>query len=210
MLFLVGGVAFVAFLYSPIASPELYSSTGFYVAYTSPSTKIEINKGAEIPNNKKAIRFPQQGQSVYSGIPDNINGNSNISVNKSINNGMITGNSSLTSKTTTSNGSALTEKQDHLTVLGSTKNNEGGNSSAKSPGLSSSGLATSAYTLSSDAIGGQNNRQSAPASTNGFSGGSDPGGDPSGPPLPISDGVMFFPFIALIYSGFIFVRKQLK
>jgi|GEM_PF-3318961 len=208
MLFLAGGIAFVAFLYSPIASPELYNSTGFYMAYTSSATKIEINKGAQIPNNKKAIRFAQQGQSVYSGIPDNINGNSNISVDK-VNGGMIAGNSTLTGKTT-SNISVFTEKTDHFIVLGSTKSNEGGNGSSKSSGLNSGSLTASACALTSDATGGQSNRQSAPAATNGFSGGPDPGGDPTGDPLPIGNGDLVISTITLIYIGFIFRKNHIK
>ena len=186
-------------LYSPLGSPDLYSSAdGFYTA---------------VPNADLSGSNLGSGSSNFSTTPDynelNVpDYNSAEGTKLSSGNYNYTPNSGSSSGSTSHTSYAVSQTdpiQSVKTNNSSTGLNEGGstfisNNSSKSSDASSAVTMSSGgvTTLSSDLTTPPTTKQAVNYGAN--QGGTDPGGDPTGPPLPITDGWIFMLLLAATYG----------
>lgn len=182
---------FIAVLYSPIGSPDLYSSKYSFIEYQS----LVPNKGGIL--NSPKITYSPNLNSDELDIPDmSTVMKSNYSIGKS------------TSNKISNNGSSYSAIQfqsyrSNNSISGG-QNSSGsvvlaGRSSRSSAGTSGITMANGITTLSTTSnINNTTTKQSVTADDP--QGGTDPGGDPVGDPIPVGNGLKLFIFFGVIYT----------
>jgi len=178
----------MAVLYSPIGSPDLYTTDTFFAG----NQGVNFN-GKSIPNSSDFNGGSSNSNEIN--IPD-YNSTELKSSHYAVANYPTTGGASSTSYSVQTQ-SYQTDKSGSSAVGGggstfisNNSSRSGANSSAVS--MTSGGITTLTTNITSNST-----RQDASAST---TGGTDPGGDPIGPPIPVPDGFGFLLLLAVSYA----------
>ena len=183
----------IVVLYSPIGSPELYTSRNYYAG----NQNAEYKKGEILNSPKKNSASVTTSEEID--IPDlNLSGKSNYSV----------GNypSSNISTQGTSGGSSLTRTYQNTNAVsgsisggGSFITSGGSRSSAVTSGIiSTNGIATLSATSN---VNTDTPRQGS-KTANPLTGGTDPGNDPTSDPIPTGDGCGLLILFGIVYTLF--------
>jgi len=186
----------IVVLYSPVGSPDFYSSQNFYVV----NQPVAVSKGTTV-NTPKATNA-SENNSGESGIPDI---NSNLTSNHPVGN-YKSGNAS-----TGGSSYGIMQTQSYQnTNAGSDGMAEGGSfiasrGSRNSEGTSGITMTNGIATLSiSSGLNTATSRQGAKADAT-PSGGTDPGGDPDGPAIPVGDG---WGILVLFGAVYVIIKKK--
>jgi len=188
----------IVVLYSPIGSPELYTSQNFYVQ----NQNVAIKKG-EILNSPKNNSTSGTASDELD-IPD-----VNLSSKSSYSSGNYTS-ANATSQGSSGGGMQTQSYQNYNSATG-TMNGNGtpllaNRSSRIGEGSSGISMTNGITTISTTSdINNTTNKQSVSNQTNGTSGGTDPGGDPTGDPIPVGDG-----WVILVFFGVCYVAVKMK
>jgi len=183
-------------LYSPIGSPDLYSSSDYYAGI--PNADLSRSNIGSSPN------FNESGSDNAINVPDYSSAES--SSKSSAGYGYTAPASGNTSSGSAASYSA-SEAQSYLNSKDGSSGSMGGggntfisNNGSKGSDASSTVSMTSSgiTTLSSDLTSTPSTKQSVPYAIN--QGGTDPGGDPTGPPIPVGDGWVFLLLLAVGYG----------
>jgi hypothetical protein len=186
----------IAVLYSPIGSPNLYSSQNYYAI--NQGVNFENN---EIPNATKVRTSTDNADNNDPDIPD-VSGTELGATGSSVSN--------TPSTTSSAQGSSYAAQSPALPGNNSSGSAGGGGvaiiagggsrSSAGSSGVSmtSGGITT----LSSSNLSYSSVKQASKTGTLGTTGGTDPGGDPTGAPIPVGDGWGLFVLFGCCYAAF--------
>ena len=193
---------FIVVLYSPVGSPELYTSENYIAEYQY----VDFKKG-EIGNAPK-INSAYNTSSDESVVPDM---NLEIKSNYSIRNYQSAALSSHESYSSMQNQSYNNYKSSGSNISGIGATVLANRSAVKSAGSSgiimTNGIATLSTTTN---LSSTNTRQSAIATETSV-GGTDPGGDPTGPAIPVGDGLGFLLLFGYVYflikSNYIYTHK---
>jgi len=184
----------IVVLYSPVGSPDLYSSRNYlfdsrpvafkseaYIHSSKQNVSSESNdEGLSIPDintgltSNYAVGSSQPDHASNQGSSYGTNGNSSYEKSNSSTGGLSEGGISLIS----SRGS--------------------GTSAGSSGVVMTNGITTLSLTSTGN---NTTNRQSAKADTP-LSGGTDPGGDPNGPPIPVGEGYELLILFGMCYAIF--------
>jgi hypothetical protein len=191
---LVWAVLFIAVLYSPIGSPDLYTSKYYYTEYQS----VTLNEGT-IPNASK-IKSSQEYNDDAPELPD---------ISESLHANYAAGNYSSTPVSTSQGsyyggGQTLSYQNNNSSGSGSgggsfVVSGRSGSSAASSGFSMTSGITTLSLTSNLNAT---TPKQMTTASTEDDGGGTDPGGDPTGNPIPVGDGWGLFVVFGACYAVF--------
>jgi len=195
----------VAVLYSPIGSPDLYSTQNYYVENRTITTgniviqnAPKVNSSSEnsdngldipdissLPGTNYTVRNYQSANSGSQGTSYGVQIKSSQSVNSSGSTGQV--------------------------LEGSSFISSGKSSSRNSAGSSAIVMTNGITTLSlTNDISSNSTKQSA-TPYRGGSGGTDPGGDPTGPAIPVGDGWGLLVLFGLCYIAFkkrLFIIEQ--
>ncbi|MDR3652978.1 MAG: hypothetical protein P4L34_08415 [Paludibacter sp.] len=189
----------LAVLYSPIGSPDLYTSKSYFI----PNQGVVFN-GGEIKN---APAISQQDGNNYNelDVPDY---SSNLKTNYAVNNYP-----SSTYKSSTPNTySVQTPTNQNPKASSGADIGSGGvfisnNSSGRSSANSNTVVMNNGITTMSTNLVTGNVRQLATNGTLDTGGGTDPGGDPTNPPIPVPDG---WGFLLLLAAGYGILKQRFK
>ena len=196
----------IVVLYSPIGSPDYYSSNGNYYVVNKPVT---LSSGTTL-NTPKA-NFPEESNSDELIIPD-------VSQTSKTNAGGGRYSSGNSSSGGSSYGS-LSSPSYQNSNAGSGGMSGGGSLIASSGSRSSAGSSeitmTNGITTMSLTSTGSNAppKQNAGEQILGDEGGTDPGGDPNGDPIPVGDGWGILIFFGVCYTAYkkkYFIERQFK
>ena len=201
--FLVWAGLLIVVLYSPIGSPDLYTTKSTMMDYQT----FVPNKG-EILNSPKA-KYSDNSNSDESDIPNpGITMKSNYSIKNYP--------SSQFSNTGSSYSTIQSQSYRGNNSISGSQNGGGtivlaGRSSHSSAGTSGVVMTNGITNLSTTSnISNSSTKQSVTADTP--QGGTDPGGDPTGDPIPVGDGWILFMLFSSLYSilksGYIQARLQ--
>lgn len=195
----------IAVLYSPIGSPDLYSTKGYFVGNQSVNFKDGV-----IENAPKGGVFTNDDNNNQINVPDYNNSEDNPP--KYAVNSYSTAAS--TSVSTTSDSYNASQPSVYQNTSGSSSSGSiaGGGSTFISHNSSKSSNASSTVTmstggittLSTDLTSTSSTKQAA-LSLGGH--GTDPGGNPTGPPVPVGDGWIFLLLLAAGYGAW---RKKFR
>ena len=186
----------IVVLYSPVGSPDFYSSQNFYVV----NQPVSVSKGTTV-NTPKAMNA-SENNSGESGIPDI---NSDLTSTHPIGNyksgNASTGGSSYGIMQTQSYQNT-NAGSDGMTGGGSFIASRGSRNSEWTSGITmTNGIATLSI---SSGVSNATSRQGAKADAT-PSGGTDPGGDPVGPAIPVGDG---WGILVLFGAVYIIIKKK--
>jgi len=190
---LVWAGLFIAVLYSPVGSPDLYTSKNYYIEYQSVTFK-----DGTIPNASK-IKSPPESSDNDLDIPDvSVGSNTSYSV----------GNYSST-PVSSLQGYSYGGEQTQSYQNNNTADGGGGGGSFIVSGRSGSSAASSGFSTSSGIttlsltsdLKVSVPKQMSSASTD-DDGGTNPGGDPTGNPIPVGDGWGLFIVFGVCYALF--------
>jgi len=187
----------IAVLYSPIGSPNLYTSQDYYA----------INQGvnfekAEIANATKVRATTDNADNALPDMPDvsstghEATGSStgSSSAATAASQGSSYAGQSLSSPSSNSSGSAGGGGVAVMIGGGGSR----GNAGASGVSMSSGGITS----LSSPEQSYSTVKQASKTGTLGTTGGTDPGGDPTGNPIPVGDGWGVFVFFGVCYVAY--------
>lgn len=196
---LVWAGLFIAVLYSPVGSPDLYTSKNYYVEYQS----VTFKDGA-IPNAFK-IKSSQEYNDDVPEIPD---------ISESLHANYAAGNYN-SSPVYTSQGSYYGGGQTLSYQNNNSSGSGGGGGSFVVSGRSGSSAASSGFSMTSGittlSLTSNLNATTPKQSVSNYTtdtGGTDPGGDPDGNPIPVGDGWGLFILFGIFYI--LFKKKSLK
>jgi len=189
----------IVVLYSPVGSPDLYTSPNYYAGNQSVMFKDGV-----IPNASK-IKSSQEYNDNVPDLPD---------VSESLHSNYAAGNyssSSVSSSQGTSYGGGQTQSYQN----NNTSDGGGGGGSFIVSGRSGSSAASSGFSMtsgiSSMSLTSKLNsgipKQMSTSSTQ-DDGGTDPGGDPSGDPIPVGDGWGLFLLFGMCYA--VYKKRSLQ
>jgi len=193
-------------LYSPIGSPDLYSSSDYYTGVVPNANFSGSNIGSS-PN------FSESGSSNEINVPDysstespsKLSTNYSSAASSSGNTSMGTASYSVSQSESYQN----TQNPQGATGGGGSTFISNNNSSSKGSDASSAVTMTSGgvTTLSTDITTTSTTpKENALSGTTGTgNSGTDPGGDPTGPPIPVGDGWVFLLLLAASYG---IIRKR--
>jgi hypothetical protein len=189
---LVWAGLFIAVLYSPIGSPDLYTSKYYYAEYQSVTFK-----DGTIPNASK-IKSSQEYNDDAPELPD---------ISESLHANYAAGNYS-SAPVSTSQGSYYGGGQLSYQNNNSSGSGSGGGSFVVS-GRSGSSAASSGFSMTSGIttlslttnLNASTSKQSVTNYTT-DTGGTDPGGDPGGNPIPVGDGWGLLVLLGLCYVAY--------
>jgi hypothetical protein len=197
----------IAVLYSPIGSPDLYSTKGYFVGNQS----VNFKDGA-IENAPKGGVFTDEDNNNQINVPDYSSSENNspkYAVNSS-----ATAN---TSGSTTSGSYNASQPSAYQNTSGSSSSGSmgGGGSTFISRNSSKSSDASSTITMNSGGVTTLSTNLSTTSpkqstlsgATGSGNSGTDPGGDPTGPPVPVGDGWIFLLLLAAGYGAW---RKKFR
>ena len=186
----------IVVLYSPVGSPDFYSSQNFYVV----NQPVSVSKGTTV-NTPKATNA-SENNSGESGIPDI---NSDLTSNHPVGN-YKSGNAS-----TGGSSYGIMQTQSYQNTNAGSDGMAGGSSfiasrgSRNSEGTSGISMTNGITTLSiSSGLNTATSRQGAKAGDP-QTGGTDPGGDPDGPAIPVGDG---WGILVLFGAVYIILKKK--
>lgn len=196
LVMLVWAGLLIAVLYSPIGSPNLYSSQNYYAI--NQGVNFENN---EIPNATKVRTSTDNTDNNDPDIPD-VSGTELGATGSSVGNTPSATSSTrgssyaMQSPVSQSNNSSGSTGGGGVVMMGG----GGSRSSAGSSGISmtSGGITT----LSSSNLSYSSVKQASKAQTLTTTGGTDPGGDPTGNPIPVGDGWRIFSLLGVCYAAF--------
>jgi len=184
---------FIVVLYSPIGSPDYYSSTGNYYGVNQP-VLLTNGKILYAPKaNSKEVNNPDEFN-----IPDVNLTPKPITGNVQYPSGNVTsGGSSNGTMLSPSyhNGNVASEGMSSggvFTISGGTKSGSGSSGNTMTNG-------NTTISTSSD-INNSNSKQSVTNQTTGNNGGTDPGGDPTGDPIPVGNGWRALLLFGVVYA----------
>lgn len=187
---------FIAVLYSPIGSPNLYYTQYYY----SVNNSTPFNNGV-IPN-ASSVKFTADNNSSELDIPDLSNSGLRS---------MMGGAGSYRSAGTVSSGSSYSSSlpQTYQNNSSPSSGNIGGggisiiagNGSHSSAGSSGIVMTNGIASLTTSNLS-TTNTSTRQLTTQTLTGGTDPGGDPSGDPIPVGDGWGLLIFLATCYGVF--------
>jgi hypothetical protein len=190
----------VLVLYSPVGSPDLYSSAN----YTAGNQSVTFKNGEIL--NAPNVNYGAENNYNELNVPDY---NSERRTNYAVNNYSATAKNSPSMYT---NYSVQTSSYQN-TQISSGNNGIGGGtfissnrSSNNNAGASSTGFNNGIATLSTDLNSDNNSITRQGASAGGpNTNWTDPGGDPTGPPIPVGDGWVF---LLLLAAGYGIIKKK--
>ena len=194
----------IVVLYSPVGSPDFYSTAGNYYVVYQPAT-VE---------NAPILNAPKTNSEVVSNSDELIIPDVNLTSKTNINNGGYQSGNATSGGS--SYGSMQTQSyQNNNAVSGSAGGggsfiaSGGSRSSAGSSGIiMTNGIATLSTTTN---LSNTTTKQSVNATVTSV-GGTDPGGDPTGDPIPVGDGWGLLILFGIVYSLFklkyIYTRLQ--
>ncbi len=195
----------IAVLYSPIGSPDLYSTKGYFVGNQS----VNFKDGA-IENAPKGGAFTDEDNNNQINVPDYSSSEDN-SPKYAVNSYST---AASTSESTTSGSYNASQSSAYQNASGSSSSgNMGGggstfishNSSKSSDASSTVTMSTGGITTLSTDLTTSNSTKQAVLSHGGH--GTDPGGNPTGPPVPVGDGWIFLLLLAAGYGAW---RKKFR
>jgi len=193
----------IVVLYSPVGSPDLYSSQNYLVYYRPVAFKSEIT--AHAPKQSSVTEKIDDGliiPDVNSGLTSKHSIASYRQATTSLN-GLSYEINETSSYKKYNSGSGRSGEGDFSMITGRGSHNSAGTSEV----VITNGMATLSLTS------GENNsiiRQSAKSDTP-LLGGTDPGGDPTYPAIPVGDGQGILILLAWCYTIFkkrVFIKKQ--
>lgn len=194
----------MAVLYSPIGSPDLYSSSTYFVANQN------VNFTGGIIENAQNTNFGTGNDYNELNIPDYhadestsklSSGNYNYAVS-------ATGNTSLYATTYNSQSQSYQNEKDNASgglagggVTFISNNSSRGNAASSVVAMNNGGITT----LSANVNLNTNTAPKQSVLSGPGAGGTDPGGDPTTPPIPVPDGWMF---LLLLAAGYGIIKKK--
>lgn len=197
----------IAVLYSPIGSPDLYSTKGYFVGNQS------VNfKGDAIENAPNGGKFAYEDNNNQIDVPSYSSSSEDNSPKYAVNSYSITANTSGSTTSASYNASQSSTYQN--TNGNSSSGNIGGgggtfisnNSSSRSSNDASSAVTmNNGITTLSSGLTASSPTKQAVLSHGGH--GTDPGGNPNGPPIPVGDGWVF---LLVLAAGYGVWRKKFR
>jgi len=194
----------IVVLYSPIGSPDYYSSNGNYYIVNKPVT---LSSGTTL-NTPKA-NFPEENNSDELIIPDvsqtsktNAGGGRYSSGNSS-SGGSSYGNLSSPSYQNSNAGTGGMSSGGSLISSGGSRSSAGSSEITMSNGITTMSLTST--------VSNATPKQNAGTQIQGTDGGTDPGGDPNGDPIPVGDGwglLILFGLGYMIYKMRLFIKGK--
>lgn len=183
----------ITVLYSPIGSPDLYTTSNYYVGNQS----IPTEKGTILNTPKR--KFESDNNSNDAVLPD---------ISPALKSNFSARNyQSVSVGSQGTSYSSQTQSNQNYNSSGSGYSSSGGSSflsvggshgSSGSSGITmTNGITT--ISLTSNLNNNGVTKESVTTYTSG-TGGTDPGGDPTGDPIPIGDGCGIFIFLGILYS----------
>ena len=188
----------VAVLYSPIGSPDLYSSQNYYVDNRTISTGNTVIQNApksnsETENTDNGLDIPDissMSRPTYT-----------VSNNQSANSGSHGSSYGVQSQSyQNDNASGATGQSQEGSSFISSGKSSSRNNAGSSAIVMTNGITT--LSLTNDLSSISTKQSTAPTPYRGGSGGTDPGGDPTAPPIPVGDGWGLLVMFGLCYVAF--------
>ena len=199
VLFLIGAGLLIAVLYSPIASPDLYSSDNYYITNLGVQFKDGVIKNAPSTNlTSGSNSFKSNSPAINSFSNINYFGGSNQYSNSSLETSR-----SMLSNTLKNKISSASTEMNGGGVNSFYASKASKNSSASSDIFMTNGIATM---LSAD-LSHSNSRQNVMSDISPLGGGTNPGEDPLGAPIPVGDGWGLLFFFGACYAAY---KKRLS
>ena len=196
----------VAVLYSPIGSPDLYSSQNYYVENRNITTDNVVIQNA--PKVNSASENSDNGLDIPD-ISSMSRPTYTVSNNQSANSGSqgssygVQSQSYQNDNTSGSTGQSQEGSSFISSGKSSSRNNAGSSAIVMTNGITTLSLTNDLSSIST--------KQSTPTPYRGGSGGTDPGGDPTAPPIPVGDGWGLLVMFGLCYVAFkkrLFIFRQ--
>jgi len=190
----------IVVLYSPIGSPDLYTSPNYYAGNQS-----EMFKDGVIANASK-IKSSQDYNDNAAELPD---------ISESLHSNYASGNYS-SAPVSSSQGYSYAGGQTQSYQNNNSSGIAGGGGSFIVSGRSGGSAASSGFSMTSgissmsltSKLSSGIPKQMSTASTQDDGGGTDPGGDPTGDPIPVGDGWGIFILFGMCYA--VYKKKSLQ
>jgi hypothetical protein len=181
----------IVVLYSPVGSPDLYTSQNYYAGNQS-----EMFKDGVIPNASK-IKSSQDYNDNAAEVPD---------ISESLHSNYASGNYS-SAPVSSSQGYSYAGGQTQSYQNNNSSGGAGGGGSFVVSGRSGGSAASSGFSMTSGistmSVTSNLNTSAPKQSSNAYiagTGGTDPGGDPTDPPIPVGDGWGLFILFGICYA----------
>ena len=194
----------IVVLYSPVGSPDLYTSPNYYAGNQSVMFKDGV-----IPNASK-IKSSQEYNDNVPDLPD---------ISESLHSNYAAGNYS-SAPVSSSQGYSYDGGQTQSYQNMNSSGGGGGGGSFVVSGRSRSSAASSGFSMTSGittlSVTSNINASTPKQSVTNYTtdtGGTDPGGDPTGDPIPVGDGGGILVLLGLFYAAFkkrLFIKSQLN
>jgi len=182
----------IVVLYSPIGSPDYYSSNGNYYVTNQPvsltngtTLNAPKSKSSEVYNSYELI-IPNGGESSKTNAGGGRYSSGNISSG-----GSSYSNLSSPSYQNSNAGTGVLSGGGSFIVSGGSRSSEGSSGITMTNGIT---------TISTTSDINNTTKQSVTNQTTGTPGGTDPGGDPTGDPIPVGDGWGFLFLFGSLYA----------